>query len=265
MTADWPGYLDEFHQRYAGYTEQVLKRCTAGRLTPYAWIIRPVAGRGRQVLDLACGSGAVTAAIDAESGREDVGTSGPQVVGVDRSMAELALAHQRHGARVVCADATALPFAPGSFDAAVCSMGLMVVQPLAATLTECARVLRPGGMLAATVASAVPLRPSDLVILGPLTARLRTPPQFPGGGELAGLTDGLAEAGFDLMEDARERFVFRVHGPRDAELLFRALYLPDVPDERRNAALQWLADRGRNRPDGVEVAIPIRRVIALRR
>jgi hypothetical protein len=132
-------------------------------------------------------------------------------------------------------------------------------------LAECARVLRPGGMLAATVASAVPLRPSDLVVLGPLTARLRTPPQFPGGGELSGLAEGLTEAGFDVMEDARERFGFRVHGRRDAALLFRALYLPDVPDERRAAALQWLADRGRNRPDGVEIAIPIRRVIALRR
>lgn len=265
MTADWPGYLDEFHQRYAGFTEQVLKRCTAGRLTPYTWIIRPVAGKGRQVLDLACGSGAVTASLDAESGHADAGTTPPQVIGVDRSMAELAIARQRHGARVLCADATALPFAPGSFDAAVCSMGLMVVQPLAAALAECARVLRPGGMLAATVASAVPLRPSDLVVLGPLTARLRMPPQFPGGGELAGLADGLAEAGFDLMEDARERFVFRVHGRRDAELLFSALYLPDVPHERRESAQQWLADRGRNRPDGVEVAIPIRRVIALRR
>jgi SAM-dependent methyltransferase len=279
VTADWPAYLEDFHQRHAGFTEQVLRRCTAGRLTPYAWIMRPVVGRGRQVLDLACGSGAVTAAIDAESGddradtgpegvatgHDGAGTPAPRVVGVDRSIAELALARRRHRVRVVCADAADLPFAPESFDAAVCSMGLMVVQPLEAALAECARVLRAGGMLAATVASAVPLRPSDLVVLGPLTARLRTPPQFPGGGGLAGLAEGLAEAGFDVMEDARQRFGYRVHGRADAELLFRALYLPDVPDERRDAALQWLADRGRNRPDGVDVAVPIRRVIALRR
>ena len=264
MTSDWPAYLDDFHARRPGLTEQVLSRCTAGELTPYAWVLRAVAGRGRRVLDLACGSGAVTGVLHAEPSPAGIDPT-PLVVGVDRSLAELAVARSAHDAHVLCADATALPFGDGCFDAIVCSMSLMVVQPLATVLAECARVVRPGAMLAATVASPMPLRPSDVLVLGPLTARLRTPPQFPGGGELVGLSESLAGAGFDVMEDARERFAFRVRDRDDAELLLSALYLPDAPDERWQSALAWLSERAESRPDGVEVAIPIRRILALRR
>ncbi len=265
MTSDWPGYLDEFHARRAGLTEQVLRRCTAGGLTPYGWVLRAVAGRGRRVLDLACGSGALTSELQSEPAPPAAGGQPALVVGVDRSMAELRIARHRYAAQVLCADAAALPFRDASFDAIVCSMGLMVVQPLSGALSAAARVLRPGGMLAATVASPVPLRPSDVLVLAPLTARLRTPPQFPGGGELVGLGDALEAAGFHLLEDARERFVYHVRGPEDAELLLSALYLPDAPEERRRSALDWLVERAGARPGGVEVAIPVRRILAMLR
>lgn len=285
MTSDWLTYLDAFHACHAGRTEEVLRRCSAGNLTPYTWVLRSIAGRGRRVLDLACGSGALTREL-AEERAPDQGRVHSLVVGIDRSMAELRSSSRRSDAPVLCADTTALPFAKDSFDAVVCSMGLMVTQPLDRTLAECARVLRPGGMLAATVASPVPLRLSDVLVLASLTARLRTPPRFPGGAELAGLGPALARAGLDLMEDARERLVFRVHGEEDAELLLSALYLPDVAEERRQSAVRWLAERAQNqraqnqraqddewgesdgaqgRFVGVEVAIPVRRVLAMRR
>lgn len=267
MTFDWRTYLDEFHARRAGSVGHVLQRCEAGGLTPYDWVVRPVVGRNRRVLDLACGSGAVLAQLAAEqTGSSSTAAEAPHpcAVGVDRSLPEVRLSRRLPDAPAVCADATALPFGPATFDAIVCSMGLMVL-PLPAALGECARVLRSGGMLAATVASPRPLRPSDILVLGPLTARLRTPPQFPGGGELTGLGPALDAAGFDLIEDARERFVFRVCHRSDADLLLSALYLPDVPAERRDAALDWLADRAHARPAGVDVAVPVRRVLALRR
>jgi SAM-dependent methyltransferase len=264
VTSDWPGYLDDFHVRRAGVTEDLLRRCRAGDLTPYGWVLRPVAGRGRRVLDVACGSGAVAGELHLEQYHHE-GIEEPMVVGVDRSRQELEAARERHHAQVLCADATRLPFTDGGFDAVVCSLGLMVVQPLAQAVAEIARVLRPGGMLSATVPAAVPLRPSDLLVLGPLTARLRTPPRFPGWAELGDLGDLLEDAGLHVVEDARERFVFSVGDEADAELLISALYLPDLTPERRTAAVGWLTERAHGRSAGVDVAIPIRRVLAMRR
>nr|WP_272955981.1 class I SAM-dependent methyltransferase [Actinopolymorpha rutila] len=233
-------------------------------MTPYGWVLRPVAGRGRRVLDVACGSGAVAGELHLEQYHRE-GIEEPLVVGVDRSPREVEIARERHHAQVLCADATRLPFTDGGFDAVVCSMSLMVVQPLQEALAEIARVLRPGGMLSATVPAAVPLRASDLLVLGPLTARLRTPPRFPGWAELGDLGDLLEGAGLHVVEDARERFVFSVLDAADAELLVTALYLPELSAERRAAAIGWLTERARGRSAGVDVAIPIRRVLAMRR
>lgn len=259
---DWRAFLADFHARRAGRFEEALKRCTADGMTPYTWVIRPVAGRARRVLDLACGSGAAAARLQAD----EIAAGKPRsaVIGVDRSQEELAVARRRHGLSVVLAEASALPFRDGTFDAVICSMGLMVAQPLDAVLAECARVLRPNGLLSATVASAIPLRASDLVLLGPLTARLRSAPRFPAGGELTGLGEAMADAGLDVFEDARERFGFRVRTEDDARLLLESLYLPDTPPERVAAAIDWLTGRAASARDGVDVAVPVRRVLALR-
>lgn len=234
-----------------------MERLTSDGLTPYAWLLRPVAGRARRVLDLACGSGGVTAALHAEGLH-------PMVIGLDRSHAELMVARSRHRVPVVEADGLALPFRDGAFDTIVASMALMVMTPLPDVLAECARVLRPGGVLCATVASPLPLRTSDLWLLGPLTARLGTPPRFPAGGELTGLRPALEAAGFDVLEDGRERFAFTVRTLDDARLLLETLYFPGTPAGRLEAAVRWLAARAADHVDGVEVATPIRRVLAMR-
>lgn len=259
---DWGAYLADFHADRAGRFEEALERCAADGMTPYTWLIRPVAGRARRVLDLACGSGAAAARLRAD----EAGAGQPRstVIGVDRSRAELAVARRRHDLPVVPADAGALPFCGESFDAVICSMGLMVAQPLEAVLAECARVLRVNGMLAATVASAVPLRASDLLQLGPLTARLRSAPRFPSGAELTGLGEAMAAAGLDVLEDARERFCFRVRTEADARLLIESLYLPETPPERVEAAIAWLGERAAGARDGVDIAVPVRRVLAMR-
>lgn len=253
---DWGSYLARFHSHRAGASEDVLARCWAGELTPYSWLLRAVAVHPGRVLDLACGSAATGAQLTVEP-------SATFVVGVDRSVAELRLA-AGHGLAVAGADAGQLPFADGCFDAVVCSMGLMVVQPLASVLAECARVLRPGGLLAATVASPRPLRAGDLPLLSALTARLRSPPRFPAGAGVSGLDDALEAAGFGLLEDARERFGFRVRTTADARLLLASLYLPSTDEDRLAAAVRWLGARGARSADGVDVAVPVRRLVALR-
>jgi SAM-dependent methyltransferase len=258
----WRAYLDRFHAARPGRVEQALSRCVADGFTPYAWVNRPVAGKARRVLDLACGSGGAAARLHADE--VEAGRVRSIVVGLDRSAAELEVARERHELPVVRAEAADLPFRGACFDAVVCSMGLMVVQPLEAVLGECARVLRSGGLLSATVASSRPLRPADLLTLGPLTARLRSTPRFPGGGEIAGLRTALSHAGFQVLEDARERFEFKVRGTADARLLLESIYLPDVPQDRIEQAIGWLTERAQATRDGIVVATPIRRILAMR-
>jgi ubiquinone/menaquinone biosynthesis C-methylase UbiE len=100
---------------------------------------------GERVLDIACGTGLVTfPAADA------VGPSGT-VVATDLSdvmVARVAEEAARRGASQVISrrmDAEALDYADASFDAALCSLGLMYVPDPLRALSEMKRVLRPGG------------------------------------------------------------------------------------------------------------------------
>ena len=256
---DWPRYLAEFHAAHPGITEQVLGRARRDDMTPYTWLARAVSGV--RVLDLACGNGALGWWL-----RQAPGRASAWVVGADLALPELRAARSvGRTDPLVCADAVRLPFADGAFDAVACSAGLMVLTDVDAALVEVARLLRPGGVFAATAPSAVPLRAQDMQRLAPLTARLRSTPRFPAGGELTGLTKSLEQAGLRVLEDARERFGFTVRTAADARLLVRSLYLPGTPDRRRDSASGWLADRAAAAgAEGFEIAVPVRRVVALR-
>ncbi|MEO6029624.1 MAG: ubiquinone/menaquinone biosynthesis methyltransferase [Candidatus Binatia bacterium] len=99
-----------------------------------------VLGPGARVLDLACGSGDLTAAARA---------AGARVVGLDVSAGMLEAARARQlGDVLVRGDALALPLADGSMDAVVSGFALRNFVDLAAAFAEVARVLRPGGRLA---------------------------------------------------------------------------------------------------------------------
>ncbi|GAB3839962.1 class I SAM-dependent methyltransferase [Kribbella italica] len=245
---DWPGYLREFHSATPGSTEALLSRAVAGDHTPYRWLVRAVSGEARRVLDLACGNGPVAREL-----------YGRWVVGVDSNAIQLDGAP---GPKVQ-ADALHLPFANEAFDVVTCSMGLMVLQPLPDVLAEAARVLRRGGVLAATIPAVRPLRRGDLRTLTGLTTRLRSRPQFPAGGEITGLKEQLREAGFIVMESQRERYVYTVRSIDDARRMVGALYLPGTSQKRREQTAAWMAQRAHDR-DGLEIAIPIRRITAMR-
>jgi SAM-dependent methyltransferase len=120
----------------------------------------------RKVLDVACGTGIVTACLR---------RPGRTILGVDRSPGMLAKAAAR-GVPVLRGDATALPCGPARTDAVVLIWLLHLVPDPAAVIAEAARVLRRGGVLITTVDKneAPFVTPSDLARL---TAPLRDTPR----------------------------------------------------------------------------------------
>lgn len=101
--------------------------------------------RGRSILDVGCGSGALSAALR---------DRGATVTGMDASAAMLDLARRRVGADVALhlADLNdPLPFDDAAFDDVVASLVLHYLEDWAPALTQLRRVLRPGGRLLVSV------------------------------------------------------------------------------------------------------------------
>jgi ubiquinone/menaquinone biosynthesis C-methylase UbiE len=110
---------------------------------------------GDRVLDLGCGEGRhVISVYHAQQ---------VDAVGVDLSLTDLRTASQRfnefhegeHGAgrsfTLASADALQLPFADASFDKVICSEVLEHIPDYRGALAEIRRVLKPGGLLCASV------------------------------------------------------------------------------------------------------------------
>jgi ubiquinone/menaquinone biosynthesis C-methylase UbiE len=112
---------------------------------PYAQdIARRLAPRNpRQVLEIAAGTGVVTRALAAALPKDTA------IIATDLNPAMIERARQVPIARPVewrQADALALPFDDGSFDAVVCQFGVMFFPDRARGFAEMRRVLRPGGL-----------------------------------------------------------------------------------------------------------------------
>ncbi|ESQ14685.1 MAG: methyltransferase domain-containing protein [Thiohalocapsa sp. PB-PSB1] len=144
-------HLLEVHRQHTGFTEICASRSRdpEGR-NSYQWLADLVdPDRHRNLLDLACGSGALTALCHQRFGKRIA------LIGVDMSAEELALARQRIPDPAValhCAMAQDMGFiADQTLDAVLCHWGLTLMDPVEPVLAEVRRVLRPGGLFAAIV------------------------------------------------------------------------------------------------------------------
>jgi SAM-dependent methyltransferase len=177
---------------YERYWRPALGRVAKGAMGPgmaeEMRIARLLLGltRGDTICDLACGPGNFS--------REFARAAGPDglVVGVDASRTML----ERGGEELrrddpgnlvlVRADATALPFAAGSFDGACCFAALHLFADPFAALDEMRRLLRPGGRIALMTSVRRELTPRPLKPLLERTSGMRI---FEGDEVVGALTD----------------------------------------------------------------------------
>lgn len=100
---------------------------------------------GCAVLDAGCGTGALSAAIAARDGTA-------RITGVDLSDAFVTAARARvPGATFLAGDVTRLGLPDAAFDAALSLLVLQFVPDRAAAAAEMARVVKPGGLVAAAM------------------------------------------------------------------------------------------------------------------
>jgi len=158
---------------------------------------------GQRVLDVATGTG--------ESAAMAVAAVGPtgQVVGVDISLPMLRGARAKYdGIPLAAMDGQSLAGADGSFDAALCQLGLMFFPEPLAGLRECRRVLLSGARFAASVWSVPERVPWVGVLAMALAVHLpERREELLRGSSLsdpAHLTRLLADAGFTDVAVTRE-------------------------------------------------------------
>lgn len=232
--------------------------------------VEPIVERGgRRLLDLGTGTG--TLAITAIRRWPQV-----EVVGIDAS-GEMAAAARGEADRLLSPGdrgrfevrpsfADRLPFADGTFDAAVSSFVLQLVPSRAAVVREVRRVLAPGGRFAhvtwitgdrAFAPDAVLDRVLDEAGIGPREGEGRR-------GDFASpeaAASGLRRAGFRRVEARREELVHRfdVEGYAsfveefDEEDTFREF----EPDERRRVSRRLREELGRLGPEAFELRLPV--------
>jgi ubiquinone/menaquinone biosynthesis C-methylase UbiE len=150
--------------------------------------IRP----GDRVLDLGTGTGAVLRRLAARA------DAPREAVGVDRSASMLAAVRDLPKAwRLVCADATALPFPNESFDVVTAAYLLHLLGPPArrAVIADAARVLSASGRLV-TVTVGVPASPALALAFAPLAAIAQRAPGIMAGLRVLDPRGELVEGGF---------------------------------------------------------------------
>jgi demethylmenaquinone methyltransferase/2-methoxy-6-polyprenyl-1,4-benzoquinol methylase len=149
-----PRRYDELSAALSFWQDPRWRRALVGEVAPRD---------GQRILDVATGTGMVAAEL---LRRADC-----SVVGIDQSEPMLARARARFAGRaesqvrLVRGEAEALPFEDASFDALTFTYLLRYVEDPAATVTELARVVRPGGRVASLEFGVPPLAAARLAWL----------------------------------------------------------------------------------------------------
>ncbi len=156
---------------------------------------------GQNALDVGCGPGALTAELVRRLGAASVAAVDPSESFVE------ACARRNPGVDVTLGRAEELPFPDGSFDAALAQLVLHFVSDPSATARELRRVVRPGGIVAASVwdidgMSMLRLFREAVRATNPAAAEGTDPRAFGRDGEIAALFDaaGLDQIGAGALD-----------------------------------------------------------------
>lgn len=148
-TDPWGAHASTYDRLFApgtGYIARSLLTMTDTRLPADA-----------QILDIACGSGALFLPAVERAARHRAGGGSDFVVGCDFSGGMVATSQRKAGRafgadvfRCEQADGQALPYDDASFDAAFSVFGIFLFEDRLAGWQQAARVLKPGGVFATT-------------------------------------------------------------------------------------------------------------------
>jgi ubiquinone/menaquinone biosynthesis C-methylase UbiE len=137
-SATYRSYTGSSAELYQSFFVPAIATPVSGELLAAAHLVT-----GERVVDVACGTGVITRAA-----AERVGATGT-ATGVDLApdMLDVARRTPAGGAPIEWyqADAAALPLPDGSYDVALCQMGLMFMDDKPGAIAELHRVLAPGG------------------------------------------------------------------------------------------------------------------------
>ena len=244
----WTSYLDGFHERRPGITEDVLSEAAdVEGNDPYAWLLDAAPrSPGGLALDVACGSSPLQSIA-----------STCRWVGMDRSASELTRAVRRGPKVLVRGDGRALPFPDATFDLVACSMALMLFDPVDAVLAEIHRVLSDDGTALFLLPGSSPLTVRDRARYVRLLAALHeVRPAYPTSVHLGRLRARLERAGLAVVGDERRGFRYPLPDERRTRRFAESMYAPGHPPTHIEAAV-----RVATRWVGSSIDIPLRRVV----
>lgn len=206
---------------------------------------------GERVLDLACGTGAVSREVLKRI------SPGGTLVGVDINADMLRVASEVIEAREPVvrwqeASADSLPLPDASFDVALCQQGLQFFPDKPGALRELRRVLKPGGRLALSVWRALEHNPVQHALSKAADGKLGKSMAIAFGlGENGALERMLQDAGFQSVRVVSVQKVIVQPDPDDyvqRSVKGAAAALPDLramtEDERAQLAAAVRADMG---------------------
>lgn len=131
-----PLSMDDWHNRFCQ------QACWTESLRAH-FFSRKDLGRLRRILEVGCGTGAVSASVARE-------LPSAKVIGVDLNIRRLEFARSHAPASAFAAgDGKQLPFPPRAFDLVLCHYLLLWIPSPLLALREMARVVRPGGWVIA--------------------------------------------------------------------------------------------------------------------
>ncbi len=241
----WRDYLERFHQDRPGITADTLGTARSDGTDPYGWALEPLGLRPARIVDIACGDAPIYAR-----------SPSPAWVGVDKSSSELRRARSHGAKRLIRADVSRIPLATGCAPAVICSMALMIVQPVDAVLAEIRRVLTPDGTAVALFPDRWPLTGQDLYRYAQLMITLRRARlDYPNDRRLIRLSAYSRQAGLEIVDDRRRRFALPLPDHETARRFVASLYLPGTSAQRVTRAAERAAHWV---PGGI--GIPLRRV-----